>query len=80
MLGVGIQLKNYLKKEDEAQFYHIYIYISFFLAISSGSMIFRGVSEGKGIGYISLWVIGVVVSIIMGINSIKQFKKRKSTK
>ena len=72
-----VKLQKYINKENEVQFYYAYIYIGFLLAVLSGSLVVRGVLEGRGIGYLCLWTAGVVISLLIGISSTIKYKKKK---
>lgn len=70
-------MKKYINEENEVQFYYSYIYIGFLLAFFSGSMVVRGVSEDKGIGYLCFFSAGAVISLLIGISSTIKYKKKK---
>ena len=70
-------MKKYITKENEVGFYYTYIYIGFFSAFLAGGLVIQGISEGRGIGYISFFSAGVVTSIWTGINSLIKYKKKK---
>ena len=71
-----VKLKKYINKENEVQFYYVYIYIGFLLAVLSGSLVVRGVLEGKGIGYLCLWTAGIAISVLMATSLRKNMKRR----
>lgn len=71
-------MKKYINKENEAKFYYIYIYISLFLAVSSGNLVIQRVLEGKGISYV--WTGGIVISLLMAISSTIKYKKASTKK
>ena len=70
-------MKKYINKENEVEFYYAFIYFGFFQALLTGILVIQGISEGRGIGYISFFSAGVVTSIWIGINSLIKYKKKK---
>jgi len=71
-------LREFANKEDEVKFYFVYIFISLFLVVSSGNIVIRIFSEGRGISY--GWVSGVVIALLMTIYSIIKYKKASTKK
>ena len=71
------KLKKYINEKNEVQFYYSYIYIGFFLAVLSGSLVIQGISEGRGNGYIGLWVVGGIISLLIEFSSTIKYIKKK---
>ena len=74
----GVKLRKFVSKKDEAKFYFVYIFISLFLAVSSGNIVVRIASEGRGISY--GWIGGIVLSLLMAIYSTIKYKKASAKK
>ena len=70
-------MKKYINEENEVQFYYVHIYLGFLNAFFSGSMVVRGVFEGKGTGYLCFFAAGAVISLLIGITSTIKYKRKK---